>query len=205
MSVSLSEFDESDKRRIRKFLKIAEKLRDSEMFKSGFHKLSLHLRIDADAGVREEKLTAPDDSTVRTSLFEIRKLLANKSDTQFGGICNILYQKLKVQEQRDKLNQIRKRFNGRMKGLDATVKFQKPAGAQTRTAYYSPLEVIDLWFNAEYFHEDDDKSLVLEDMCLVTDAPAKLAFLQAIQDAAASFFTLADFIRQEVESTSEQC
>ena len=146
--MSIFTYEEKDK--LRKFLSLVDKIKQLALFKNGLPPAKLVIRVTKET--HEEKLELPNEELLRSALLDLRKIFAQKEDTNFGSICNLIYKRVDDTEIKDRVAEIRKVYNG----ISINSSFIKIVidGVEV-----TPAKCLDLWFNGYYFHENQRDKL----------------------------------------------
>lgn len=195
MTLDFLTLSDEDKRALATFLRVTDRLRTSDLFKGGLYELDLHIHGDSRTGKLEVQLARPPEKDVRDSLYDIRMFLAESECTYVFSLCNRLYRLLEDSQATKDLNSIRELFKNVMNGF-AALGIQLQSKEDDKPRKLRPQDMIDLWFNGEYFHSDADKMPQLRSMRKNLGPAIEFAFLDAIRNVSQCAFCLADFIRK---------
>ena len=90
-----------------------------------------------------------DEEQIRSFLLAFRPLYMNNEDIYFYKVPNIVYQCLDTESAKEQLAKCRKDFSNIL---------DRPSGQLIyNNQQLTPRRIIDLWFNAYYFHKDQNK------------------------------------------------
>jgi hypothetical protein len=141
------------------FLARVDEIRDCQLIKKGF-KSSFSFNSNLETDTFEILSFEPNEDDLRSFLTIYRKFISKGSPIFINIIFNICLQHLNNDQLRNNLVKVRKCWNEAFqKGFISLNLNQKQ---------YSPEEIMNLWINAVYFHDDSDKIKHLES--LMSDA-----------------------------------
>lgn len=118
------------------------------------------------------EIKVPDEETIKSFLLSFRVFYMEGEYTNFYSICNLLYKKILDKKVRNDLVTIRSNYT---KALNTSF-----IGINFLGKSYSPKDIVDLWFNAEYFHTDIEKVKELDKIVI---SPGKSLFFYLLIDA----------------------
>jgi len=118
------------------------------------------------------EIKVPDEETIKSFLLSFRVFYMEGEHTNFYSICNLLYKKILDKKARNDLVTIRSNYT---KALNTSF-----IGINFLGKSYSPKDIVDLWFNAEYFHTDIEKVKELDKIVI---SPGKSLFFYLLIDA----------------------
>jgi len=118
------------------------------------------------------EIKVPDEETIKSFLLSFRVFYMEGEHTNFYSICNLLYKKILDKKVRNDLVTIRSNYT---KALNTSF-----IGINFLGKSYSPKDIVDLWFNAEYFHTDIEKVKELDKIVI---SPGKSLFFYLLIDA----------------------
>ena len=118
------------------------------------------------------EIKVPDEETIKSFLLSFRVFYMEGEHTNFYSISNLLYKKIFDKKVRNDLVTIRSNYT---KALNTSF-----IGINFLGKSYSPKDIVDLWFNAEYFHTDIEK---VKDLDKIVISPGKSLFFYLLIDA----------------------
>lgn len=118
------------------------------------------------------EIKVPDEETIKSFLLSFRVFYMEGEHTNFYSICNLLYKKILDKKVRNDMVTIRSNYS---KVLNTSF-----IGINFLGKSYSPKDIVDLWFNAEYFHTDIEKVKELDKIVI---SPGKSLFFYLLIDA----------------------
>jgi len=118
------------------------------------------------------EIKVPDEETIKSFLLSFRVFYMEGEHTNFYSICNLLYKKILDKKVRNDMVTIRSNYT---KALNTSF-----IGINFLGKSYSPKDIVDLWFNAEYFHTDIEKVKELDKIVI---SPGKSLFFYLLIDA----------------------
>jgi len=114
----------------------------------------------------------PDEETIKSFLLSFRVFYMEGEHTNFYSICNLLYKKILDKKVRNDLVTIRSNYTKALNTSFISINFLGKS--------YLPKDIVDLWFNAEYFHTDIEKVKELDKIVI---SPGKSLFFYLLIDA----------------------
>jgi hypothetical protein len=118
------------------------------------------------------EIKVPDEETIKSFLLSFRVFYMEGEHINFYSICNLLYKKILDKKVRNDMVTIRSNYT---KALNTSF-----IGINFLGKSYSPKDIVDLWFNAEYFHTDIEKVKELDKIVI---SPGKSLFFFLLIDA----------------------
>lgn len=148
-------------KKLQLFKKQTSKLRLNADF---FKNLSWSLEYKQDEGVKTYFKSRPDDQAVKSTLLDLRPFLLEGEPVNFYHICNLLHQNLVDPELLNKLKQTREAWSILLERR----KQGPPGGVRLIIEEKDILseENLNFWLYGEYFHLEEKKIKVLEQMHL---------------------------------------
>ena len=128
-------------------------------------------KVDKGFQTRFER-KVPDEETIKSFLLSFRVFYMEGEHTNFYSICNLLYKKILDKKVRNDLVTIRSNYTKALNNSFIGINFLGKS--------YSPKDIVDLWFNAEYFHTDIEKVKELDKIVI---SPGKSLFFYLLIDA----------------------
>ena len=128
-------------------------------------------KVDKGFQTRFER-KVPDEETIKSFLLSFRVFYMEGEHTNFYSICNLLYKKILDKKVRNDLVTIRSNYTKALNNSFIDINFLGKS--------YSPKDIVDLWFNAEYFHTDIEKVKELDKIVI---SPGKSLFFYLLIDA----------------------
>ena len=121
------------------------------------------------------EIKVPDEETIKSYLLSFRVFYMEREPTNFYSICNLLYKNIIDEKARSDLAMIRSNYTRELITGFIGLKFLGKS--------YSPKDIIDLWFNVEYFHTDIEK---VKELDTIMTSPAKSLFFYLLIDTVVS-------------------
>lgn len=149
MSIS---FTDEEINKLKVFLSRAQILRNRRLVKDGLPKVAIETHVGRRLG---HVTNFPDEEDFRSLLMDVRTFILKREPNNLKTICEILEGKLKNSEQRKQFMHIKKTYQT---GLEETSIFDfndKPLADE---------EILDLWLNAKYFHTDQEKEKLFNEI-----------------------------------------
>ena len=157
-SVIYKPFDKTEVARLGKYRALVNDLTESSFIKAAGD-ISLTMGVEAGADHADEELTYPGEEAVRSALTLFRELYLPNEQCSFDATVNMLSAHVHerpsaLQEQAKIELRSLKKLKGKslqVQGLGMTLNGWKP----------NPSDIIDLFFNAQYFHSDHERAGLL--------------------------------------------
>lgn len=145
---------DDEHRRIEVFKRRVAQLAQVPIIKEGRAQISAKIRGEVGKGVTIG-VTLPPETDLRALYMAFRFFYLQKEPANFLRIVNILRRHAKDHNTITYLDNLKKQWNGSfMKQIEIT------AGGRTLT----PSLLVDLWFNAHFFHSDENKESELNSL-----------------------------------------
>lgn len=149
---------DDEHRRITVFKRRATQLAQVPLIKAGHAKISAKIRGEEGKGVSIH-VTLPPENDLRTLYLAFRFFYLQREPANFLRIVNILRRQTKDPDTINYFEGLKKQWNGSLRKQIEIV-----AGRRKLT----PSLLIDLWFNAYYFHSNENKELELNRLLKIT-------------------------------------
>lgn len=118
-----------------------------------------------------DEVKVPDEETIKSFLLSFRVFYMEGEHTNFYSICNLLYKKILDKKVRAALITIRSNYTKALNTSFVSINFLGKS--------YLPKDIVNLWFNAEYFHTDIEKVKELDKIVI---SPFKNLFFYSLID-----------------------
>lgn len=172
---------DDEHRRITVFKRRAAQLAEAPLIKEGRAQISAKIKGEQDKGVNIE-VTLPPETDLRTLYMAFRFFYLQKEPANFLRIVNILKQHTKDPKTIAYLDYLKKQWRGLL---------QKPITIVAGDRTLTPSLLIDLWFNAYFFHSDENKELELNRLLQITGHDFGLFLLtDAVYEASKAVLSL---------------
>lgn len=160
---------------LRAFCDKAHRLISTKLVSDGDASIKGNVRYEKDKGMWFQASLPPEEQ-VAEFLMAFRFFYLQKEDTCFPKILSIVGRHTEQEEAREALKFFRKRWENSLFGNAMQLKLN---GKQITTS-----SLLDIWFNAHYFHSDKDKVKELQVMkSLFSEDFAKYMLLDASYEA----------------------
>lgn len=162
--------DQDSINQIQNFITICKKLASSRFIKEAKNiKFSLSCKDES------AKITIGDfdEDFLRSFLIDFRKIYLTKEKTNFLRICNLIKKLSKDNEIINNAEKCQERYKYFLK--NSTIGFTINEDAQ------KPEKIIDDWLHGSYFHEDENKKLVIDNL-YIGSLIHKTIFLNTVMD-----------------------
>ena len=189
------QLNEQQKEQFREFIKRANELVSSRIYKNGLPAISTHTKINVSEGTIESSGSFPDEEDFRSMLLSLRPIYMQKEPVNFGKICNIVHQIITDSTKQTTVAKIRKAYNN-------TLNTNAEIAIQNNDQIYKPYEILNTWLNYAYFHAD--KNAAQEFKALVALAGAstlKFVMQHIVYNMTSCIAALKEFIEQEFEQS----
>jgi len=135
-----------------------------------------------------------DEDLLRSCLMDFRKVYLPKEKTNFSRICNILLQCTDDQKIKENIEKCRKKYKFTLKNSSV--------GFAVNNDRQEPDKIIDDWLHGYYFHEDEGKKKVIENLH-ITQLLHKTIFLNTITDLIRISIILSNNAKLVLERSSQ--
>jgi hypothetical protein len=160
---------------LRSFCEKVERLINTKLVSSGQGSINGNMKFDKEKGL-SFKADIPPEEQVAEFLLAFRFFYMQKEETCFPKILSILGKHTIQPEARQALKLFRKQWKN---SLFSNAAFIKLNDKQITTSL-----LLDLWFNAHYFHSDKNKENELKKITkLVSEDFAKYMLLDAVYES----------------------
>ena len=160
---------------LRAFCDKAHRLISTKLVSDGDASIRGNVRFEKDKGMLFQASLPPEEQ-VAEFLMAFRFFYLQKEDTCFPKILNIIGRHTEQKEAREAIKFFRKRWENSLFGNAMQIKLNEK---QITTSF-----LLDIWFNAHYFHSDKDKAKELQVMQgLLSEDFAKYMLLDASYEA----------------------
>jgi hypothetical protein len=136
------------------FLRRGKELWETRAIKQGFS-ISYNFRWTADDNNLAIKSKEPDIDDLRSFLTVFRKFISNDSPIYLPTIFNICHKHISNLECREALADARQYWNELSQGKEIGI------AVTINSKNYTTLELVYLWINGHYFHDDVDKMRII--------------------------------------------
>lgn len=167
------------------FVQRVDELHRTRLVRTGGLRASFNLSAARD---RPLELTthSPDEDDLRSFLLTFRQFTLKGEPIEAGRIANRLWSDLTGDEVRSLLVAGRERYRAAMRtGSLAFV---------LNDHRFTPEEVLDLWVNGRYFHNDERKAAAIDALDPMSSIFVRHVFLDVLVEATRYFTLLADVI-----------
>ncbi|MBA7538092.1 hypothetical protein ES705_30366 [subsurface metagenome] len=139
------------------------------------------------------EIKVPDEETIKSFLLSFRVFYMEGEHTNFYSIYNLLYKKILDKKVRNDLATIRSNYTKALNTSFISINFLGKS--------YLPKDIVDLWFNAEYFHTDIAKVKELDKIVI---SPGKSLFFYLLIDAVSTLTNQISILKEIiVRATSD--
>lgn len=140
-------------KQIKNFISVCEKLAHSRFIKE-----TRNIKFSLSCKDGSAKLTIGDfdEDFLRSFLIDFRKIYLTKEKTNFLRICKLIKKLSKDNEIIDSVKKCQERYKYFLR--NSNIGFTINEDAQR------PEKIIDDWLHGSYFHEDEDKKLVIDNL-----------------------------------------
>jgi hypothetical protein len=190
ISDSLTEEELKD---IRLFLKKADELSKTRIMTGADNGISM--RVSSEIGKTPQiSVTLPDEEYLR-SFYMAFRMFYSQDATNFNRIANIVKRRSGVEGARKYVDALKERWSGAL----ARQQFHMEVDGQEMT----PSLLMDLWFNAHYFHPDEGKDEKLSALkSVLTHDGCRFMLADAVYEASVAVLRLAHSLKALEEKKS---
>ena len=149
-----------EERRLRVFVRKADELLSSNIFSKGeADKLSSGANLVPGKGI-EFHASLPDEIELEQLFRRFRPFFLKKEPSNFHSVCNLMLRCLNS-ILKDKVQKAQKRYE---RAMGNTGPVEINFIGKSSFSKLKAEEVINLWYNAHYFHSDEDKEKQLQEL-----------------------------------------
>lgn len=169
---------------IRLFLKKAKELHSTNIVSGGESGISLNVASELGTPPRFQ-VVLPSEEYLRSFYMAFRFFYLEKEESNFLKIANIIKRRTDNQLLRQYVDRLRDMWSGALAAKTMRIELN---GTQI-----TPSFLMDLWFNAHYFHSDNEKEQKLSNLTriLSTDV-CRFMLADAVYNASKAVFLLAN-------------
>ena len=197
VNVTISDkLDAEEWKSIKAFCKRAAQLANTKLLKSGESGIQGKIRYEENKGLWFEGVL-PTEEQIAEFLMAFRFFYLQKERTYLPKILKILGKHTSQEELRQALKIYRQLWDQELFGnaMQLTLNNKKITAS----------DILDLWFNAHYFHSDEDKSKELEKLTMFfSNNFSKVMLLDTIYEKTRIIFRLYEGLRGLVEKEGIQ-
>lgn len=177
---------EEELRDIRLFLKNADELSNTRIMSGTDNGISM--TVSSEIGKPPEiSVTLPDEEYLRSFYLAFR-MFYSQDATNFNKIANIVKRRSGHEVARKQVDALKERWSGAL----ARQQFHMSVDGQEMT----PSLLMDLWFNAHYFHPDEEKDEKLSALkSTLTDDGCRFMLADAVYEASVAVLDLAHSLK----------
>lgn len=171
---------------IRQFLKKARELHSTHIISNGESGISLNMASELGKTV-QFRVSLPSEEYLRSFYMAFRFFYLEKAKSNFLRVSNIIKRRTDSQLARQYIDRLKEMWSGAL----AARKMQMLVNGKQIT----PSILIDLWFNAHYFHSDDKKKEDLSNLSgILTIDVCRFMLADAVYEASKAVFLLANVL-----------
>jgi hypothetical protein len=178
---------ESEFKHIKLFLKRTKELYQTHIISGGSSNISLNMKAGKDKPV-QFTVTLPDEEYLRSFYMAFRFFYLKKEKAHFLRVANIVKRRSDNELSKKYIDWLKDMWNGAL----ARQQMQMYIDGKEIT----PTMLIDLWFNAHYFHSDElkDNNLTNLKKALSIDV-CRFMLADAVYEASKAVFRLANSLQ----------
>jgi hypothetical protein len=178
---------ESELKCVKLFLKRTEELCQTRIISGGSSNISLNMKAEKDKPV-QFIVTLPNEEYLRSFYMAFRFFYLKKEKTNFLRVANIIKRRSDNEPSKEYISSLEDMWNGAL----ARRQMQMYIDGKEIT----PMMLIDLWFNAHYFHSDElkDNNLTNLKHALSVDM-CRFMLADAVYEASKAVFHLANSLQ----------
>jgi len=169
---------------IRLFLKKAKELHSTHIVSGAESGISLN--VASELGKPPQfKVVLPSEEYLRSFYMAFRFFYLEKEKSNFLKIANIIKRRTDNQFVRQYVDQLRDMWSGAWSAKTIRIELNEKQ--------ITPSLLMDLWFNARYFHSDDEKEQTLSNLIgILTTDVCRFMLADAVYNASKAVFLLAN-------------
>ncbi|MBI4825552.1 MAG: hypothetical protein HY807_03925 [Nitrospirae bacterium] len=150
-------------------------------------KISSNLKYEAGKGIAIT-VDLPDEDDLRSFYLAFRFFYLQKEPANFLRITNIIHRVADDALARQNIDNLKRLWSGAL--------FQEMMHIAVNDTEVTPSQLLDLWFNAYYFHSDEYKSIRLSEINeVLTNDLSRFFLANAVIEATKAVLKLYDSIR----------
>ena len=171
---------------VRQFLKKARELHATRIISNGESGISLNSKFEKDKTVKF-RVSLPPEEYLRSLYMAFRFFYLSKEKSNFQRVTNIIKRKIDNEFGRKYIDWLKDMWSGALAVQQVHIRVNEKL--------ITPAMLIDLRFNAHYFHADDRKEDELSDLSgALTIDVCRFMLADAVFEASKAVFLLANMI-----------
>jgi hypothetical protein len=171
---------------VKQFLKKARELHATHIISNGESGISLNSVFEKGKTVKF-KVCLPSEEYLRSLYMAFRFFYLSKEKSNFSRVANIIKRKTD--------SDLAKKYIDWLKDMWSGALAVKQVRIHINEKLITPAILIDLWFNAHYFHSDDGKEKELSNLSgALTIDVCRFMLADAVYEASKAVFLLANVI-----------
>ncbi|PKN53780.1 MAG: hypothetical protein CVU55_01240 [Deltaproteobacteria bacterium HGW-Deltaproteobacteria-13] len=171
---------------VKQFLKKARELHTAHIISNGESGISLNSKFEKGKTVKF-KVSLPPEEYLRSLYMAFRFFYLSKEKSNFLRVINIIKRKIDSDFGRKYIDWLKDMWSGALA--------VKQVNIRVNEKIITPTMLIDLWFNAHYFHADDRKEEELSKLSgALTIDVCRFMLADAVFEASKAVFLLANMI-----------
>jgi len=172
---------------LKNFAKRVEELSKIKLLSSEQGTIQAKIKYERGKGLSLEA-SLPSDEIISELLMAFRLFYLQKEPTYFPRIINIINKHITLPEANNLLNSYKKRWEDNL--------FNQALFISVNDEKLSSSKILDLWFNAHYFHSDEEKSRELHKINSILSEPfSKYMLLTSIFESVKIIFKVYDSLK----------
>jgi hypothetical protein len=175
-------------RDIRLFIRRAKEYQESKLLRDRGFKIHMNVKYEKGSALKFTT-TLPEEDLLKSFLMSFRFFYLEKEPSNFLHILNILKRKSENDLVVQQLDKYKKQWNGAFEREQYSIKIN---GVLLTSKY-----MMDLWFNAHYFHSDSNKQEKLNELNnLLSQEGSKYLLVDSVLLATEAIFNVAKSVEQ---------
>jgi hypothetical protein len=177
---------------LRVFCKKAKKLAQTKLMEGGESHIHGSIKFEAGKGLWFEASLPPEEQ-IAQFLMAFRFFYLKNEPTEYFKVLALLGKHTAQNEAKQALRTFKKQWNGAL--------FKEALQISLNNKQVTASDLMDIWFNAHYFHTNEAKSAKLENLTNTFSEPfAKYMLLDGVYEAAKLVFKVYDAVSGIVEA-----
>jgi hypothetical protein len=171
---------------VKQFLKKARELQSTHIISNGDSGISMKSLFENGRNVKV-KVSLPPEENLRSLYMAFRFFYLSKEKSNFLRVANIIKRKIDSELANNHIDWLKDMWSGALA--------VKQVHIHVNEKLITPAILIDLWFNAYYFHADDGKEKELSNLAVaLTIDVCRFMLADAVYQASKAVFLFANMI-----------
>lgn len=189
-----NDFNDHDRHLIKEFIRLAEELESRKLLEKEKFPIRFNEQFDTTSGTVKWTIEGPDEDLLRSALLDVRNLVADGSKVRLEQVLNILIKNSRGTAFVKEIHAIREDYLRALSEGPSGMKFMGGPSME-------PRKILNLLFNAEYFHRDLEKIEELLTHYHGLEMETRILFLYGVQEVIAHAMMCLGFIRKNLDQS----